>query len=133
MGSDDPGHRKFRALVQPAFTRHGLDIWRGFVRPRLDHLIEGFQAQGRTDLYFDYCAEFPVYVIAMVLGIRPQDLEHFHEWTAMLQIAAAPADEARSARLAVAAYMRDIIADRRKAPRDDTRPEERGGGKECVG
>src|SRR3546814_6246021 len=81
----------FRSLVQPAFTRHGLDIWRGFVRPRLDHLIEGFQAQGRTDLYFDYCAEFPVYVIAMVLGIRPQDLEHFHEWTAMLQIAAAPA------------------------------------------
>src|SRR3546814_5977111 len=55
----------------------------------------------------------------MVLGIRPQDLEHFHEWTAMLQIAAAPADEARSARLAVEAYMRDIIADRRKAPRDD--------------
>src|SRR3546814_15186060 len=91
MGSDDPGHRKFRALVQPAFTRHGLDIWRGFVRPRLDHLIEGFQAQGRTDLYFDYCAEFPVYVIAMVLGIRPQDLEHFHEWQAMLTIAAAPA------------------------------------------
>src|SRR3546814_12093760 len=102
MGSDDPGHRKFRALVQPAFTRHGLDIWRGFVRPRLDHLIEGFKAQGRTDLYFDYCAEFPVYVIAMVLGIRPQDLEHFHEWTPMLQIAAAPADEASSARPAVA-------------------------------
>src|SRR3546814_7148424 len=81
----------------------------------------------RTDTLFpyttlfrsDYCAEFPVYVIAMVLGIRPQDLEHFHEWTAMLQIAAAPADEARSARLAVEAYMRDIIADRRKAPRDD--------------
>src|SRR3546814_14892356 len=83
-----------------------------------DLLIEGFQAQGRTDLYFDYCAEFPVYVIAMVLGIRPQDLEHFHEWTAMLQIAAAPADEARSARLAVEAYRRDIIADRPKAPRD---------------
>src|SRR3546814_14758709 len=83
-----------------------------------DLLIEGFQAQGRTDLYFDYCAEFPVYVIAMVLGIRPQDLEHFHEWTAMLQIAAAPADEARSARLAVEAYMRAMIADRRKAPRD---------------
>src|SRR3546814_13637582 len=93
-----------------------------------------FRSQGRTDLYFDYCAEFPVYVIAMVLGIRPQDLEHFHEWTAMLQIAAAPADEARSARLAVEAYMRDIIADRRKAPRDDivSRSEERRVGKECV-
>src|SRR3546814_13898474 len=46
MGSDDPGHRKFRALVPPAFTRPGLDLWRGFVRPRLDHLIEGFQSSG---------------------------------------------------------------------------------------
>src|SRR3546814_10956926 len=95
MGSDDPGHRKFRALVQPAFTRHGLDIWRGFVRPRLDHLIEGFQAQGRPDLYFDYFAEFPVYFIAMVLGIRPQDLEHFQERTAIPPIAASPADRKR--------------------------------------
>ena len=119
MGSDDPEHRKFRALVQPAFTRHGLDLWRGFVRPRLDHLIEGFKAKGRTDLYFEYCAEFPVYVIAMVLGIRPQDLERFHEWAAMLQIAAATPDEARNARLAVEEYMRGIIEDRRRNPRDD--------------
>lgn len=119
MGSDDPEHRKFRALVQPAFTRHGLEIWSGFVRPRLDQLIAGFKARGSADLYFEYCAEFPVYVIAMVLGVKKEDLECFHEWTAMLQIAAAPPDEARCARLAVEDYMRRIIEDRRKRPRDD--------------
>src|SRR3546814_7419667 len=71
MGSDDPGHRKFRALVQPAFTRHGLDIWSGFVRPRLEHLIASFQSTGRTALTFYYCATFPVLVISLVLGDRP--------------------------------------------------------------
>ena len=119
MGSDDPEHRRFRALVQPAFTRRGLDMWSAFVRPRLDHLLEALKPKGRADLYFDYCAEFPVYVIAMVLGIRPQDLERFQEWAAMLQIAAATPDEARAARLAVEDYMRGIIADRRRHPRDD--------------
>jgi cytochrome P450 len=119
MGADDPEHRKFRALVQPAFGRKGLCIWSQFVRPRLDELIDRFESRGAADLYFEYCAEFPVYVIAMVLGVARADLERFHEWAAMLQIAAATPDEARAARLSVEAYMREIIADRRANPRDD--------------
>jgi cytochrome P450 len=89
------------------------------VRPRLDELIDGFVGKGRTDLYFDYCAQFPVYVIAMALGVRKDDLEQFHEWAAKLQIAAAPPDEARAAREAVQSYMLDIVNDRRRAPIDD--------------
>jgi len=119
MGSDDPYHRKYRLLVQPAFARKTLGMWSKFVRPRLDELIDGFVGKGRTDLYFDYCAQFPVYVIAMALGVRKEDLEQFHEWAAKLQIAAAPPDEARAAREAVQSYMLDIVNDRRRAPIDD--------------
>lgn len=119
MGSDDPEHRKFRSLVQPAFGRYGLGKWSAFVAPRLNQLIDRFEDRGSADLYFEYCAEFPVYVIAMTLGVKPKDIPQFHEWATMLQIAAATPDEARAARLSVEDYMREIINDRRRSPKDD--------------
>lgn len=119
MGSDDPEHRQYRLLVQPAFARKSLSMWSQFVRPRLDELIDSFIAKGRGDIYFDYCAQFPVYVIGMALGVKREDLEQFHEWAAKLQVAAAPPDEARAAREAVHRYMLDIVNERRRAPREN--------------
>ncbi len=119
MGADNPEHRKFRSLVQPAFGRKGLEMWGQHVRPRLDSLIDSFAGHGRSDLYFDYCAQFPVYVIAMTLGVDVKDLDQFHHWAALMQIAAAPPEEARAARSAVEAYMQLVIDQRRANPRDD--------------
>lgn len=119
MGSDDPEHRQFRLLVQPAFGKKAMGLWEQWVKPRLDELIDGFIADGKAELYFDYCAKFPVFVIAMTLGVAREDLDRFHEWAAMLQIGAAPPDEARKARHQVEDYMRKIIADRRAHPQDD--------------
>lgn len=119
MGADDPEHRQFRLLVQPAFGRKAMGLWTSWVKPRLDELIDGFVEDRRAELYFDYCARFPVFVIAMTLGVAREDLDHFHELAAKLQIGAAPADEARAARHQVEDYMRRVIAARRDAPRDD--------------
>ncbi len=119
MGADDPEHRKYRLLVQPAFARKTLGMWGQYVRPRLDELIDGFVDSGRNDLYFSYCAQFPVFVIGMSLGVRREDLDQFHEWAAKLQIAAAPPDEARDAREAMQNYMLEIIEDRRRRPQGD--------------
>ncbi|ODT89978.1 MAG: hypothetical protein ABS78_00965 [Phenylobacterium sp. SCN 70-31] len=119
MGSDDPEHRQFRLLIQPAFGKKAMGLWTSWVKPRLDELIDGFVEQGRAELYFDYCAQFPVFVIAMTLGVAREDLDHFHELAAKLQIGAAPPDEARAARFQVEDYMRRVIAARRVQPRDD--------------
>lgn len=119
MGSDDPDHRKFRLLVQPAFGKRAMGMWTSWVKPRVNELIDGFIDEGKGDLYFDYCARFPVFVIAMTLGVAEKDLDDFHEWAAKLQIAAAPPDVARAAREKVEEYMRAVIADRRVNPRDD--------------
>lgn len=119
MGSDDPLHRRYRALVLPAFGHRALGMWGKWLAPRLDELIDGFIASGRVDLYTEYCAKFPVYVIAMALGIDPDDLDSFHEWAAKLQIAAAAMDETLQARDKVVEYMTRIIAARRLEPRDD--------------
>src|SRR3546814_13092223 len=39
LGSDDPGHRKFRALFPPALPRPGLASWPGCGRPARDPLL----------------------------------------------------------------------------------------------
>lgn len=119
MGSDDPVHRRYRALAQPAFGHKALGMWGKWLKPRLDELIDEFIANGRVDLYTQYCARFPVYVIAMALGIDAKDLESFHEWAAKLQIAAAPLEETLAARDNVVQYMTRVIAERRRAPQDD--------------
>jgi len=119
MGSDDPDHRKFRLLVQPAFGKKALGLWQSWVKPRLDELIDGFIDAGRADLYFEYCSQFPVFVIAMTLGVSRDDLDWFQEKAGLMQIGAAPADQARAARLEVEDYMRRVIADRRREPKDD--------------
>jgi cytochrome P450 len=119
MGSDDPEHRQFRLLVQPAFGKKAMGMWQSWVKPRLDELIDGFAAKGRTDLYFEYCSQFPVFVIAMTLGVARNDLDQFQHWAGLMQIGAAPAAEARAARMEVEDYMRAVIAERRRAPRDD--------------
>ncbi|GAM98272.1 putative cytochrome P450 hydroxylase [alpha proteobacterium U9-1i] len=119
MGADDPDHRKFRLLVQPAFGKRAMGMWTSWVKPRVNELIDGFVDRGKADLYFDYCARFPVFVIAMTLGVAEKDLDNFHEWAAKLQIAAAPPDVARAAREKVEAYMREVISERRAHPRDD--------------
>lgn len=119
MGSDDPEHRQFRLLVQPAFGKRAMGLWQSWVKPRLTELIDSFEAKGATDLYFEYCSKFPVFVIAMTLGVARADLDQFQEWAGLMQIGAAPADRARGARLEVEDYMRAVIEDRRARPRDD--------------
>jgi cytochrome P450 len=119
MGSDDPEHRRYRALVQPAFGHRALGMWGKWLAPRLDELIDGFVERRRVDLYGEYCARFPVYVIAMALGVDVRDLGEFHEWAAKLQIAAAPLEETLEARAKVVAYLTRIIAARREQPQED--------------
>lgn len=119
MASDDPEHRRYRALVQPAFSRRGLSMWQRWLEPRLDELIDRFEAAGRANLYFEYCAGFPVYITAMALGVDTADLDRFHEWAATLQIGAATPEEADAAVQHVREYMLDVIADRREAAQED--------------
>lgn len=119
MGTDDPEHRRYRIVTQPAFGHKALDMWRRWLSPRLDELIDGFVQDRRVDLYPEYCARFPVYVIAMALGVAVEDLGEFHEWAGKLQIAAAPLDETLAARAKVVEYLKPIIASRREQPKDD--------------
>lgn len=117
--SDGVEHRRYRMLMQPAFARRGLAMWERWLVDRLDTLIDAFETEGSTDLYFGYCASFPAHVTAMAFGVPAADVEMFSRWAAMLQIGASTPDVADEASRNVVDYMSDIISARRREPQED--------------
>jgi cytochrome P450 len=98
---------------------------RAFVRARLD-LMGRQAADGEpVDLHLDFSSPIPTYVLGALLGIAETDRARFDPWVAALvrlQNAGFAADGLGDAAGAVGemyAYFSDVIAARRREPRDD--------------
>jgi cytochrome P450 len=118
---DEPEHRRYRSLVQPAFTRMEIEGWRKrWIQPAVDEIVAGFLARGGpVDLYAELCARVPVYTIARSFGIAAQDVSHFHELAiTSVGVVTDPALRIRAAD-EIADYLRRVIAERRRSPSDD--------------
>jgi cytochrome P450 len=124
--SDPPDHTRLRALVQKAFTPRMIEQLRpriaSVVRELIDRVATG---GGSFDVIADLAYPLPVVVIAELLGVPPEDRETFRDWSADLAASLDPlvsADlmqRATQARDGLHAYLRTIIAERRRAPRSD--------------
>ena len=67
---DEPEHRSIRALVAPSFRSKVLERWEEELVARVvNELVDGFVAEGRTDLVRSVTFNFPVQVIARILGL----------------------------------------------------------------
>ncbi len=88
-------------------------------------LIDRFEAGRETDLIANFATPLPIAVIADLIGapreMADQMLAWSHSMVAMYQFGVTRADEeaAASASRAFAAFVRGLIAERRRAPRDD--------------
>jgi len=117
---DGDEHRASRALVAPAFRSGVLERWEeGLVRAEVEALVDRFAGAGRADLVRQLTFDFPVKVIARILGLPRADYPRFQRWT--LEITSAPANWPRA--LAASAALRDyfapVLAERRRQPADD--------------
>ncbi|NRA07788.1 MAG: cytochrome P450 [Myxococcales bacterium] len=118
---DGAQHRRYRALIQPAFTRKEMEDWRKrWVQTTVDRILDEVIARGEpADLYAELCAKVPVFTIASSFGVAPEDVSRFHE----LAVTAAGTVGTHQDRVAaaeeIADYLRDVIALRRKDPSDD--------------
>lgn len=121
---EKPDHTRLRGLVLRAFTSRaiaalGLDI------DSLCHDLIGAFPDGPFDLIKAYAQPLPVIVIARLLGVPDSDADDLLAWSnamvAMYQARRTPAIEAAANAAArdFSAYLRDHIATKRRAPRDD--------------
>jgi cytochrome P450 len=126
---DPPVHTRLRSLIGSAFTPRRVmrleDELRAFVRSRID-LMERKSADGEpVDLHRDYSSPIPTFVLGALMGIPESERNRFDAWVAglvRLQNAGFSVDGIGDAAGAVAemfAYFSDVVAARRREPRDD--------------
>jgi cytochrome P450 len=117
---DEPEHRKVRALVASSFRSKMLGRWEEeLVAVVVNELIDSFAERGRSDLVREVTFNFPVQVIARILGLPRTDYPRFQRWALELTSVAANWERGIAASVALRDYFADVMAERRAAPGDD--------------
>ncbi|MEU2386414.1 cytochrome P450 [Streptomyces sp. NPDC012461] len=122
---EPPDHTRIRRLVSKAFTPRTVERLKPYVEGLAGDLVTALVDAGGGDLLRDVAEPLPVAVIAEMLGIPEADRAPLRPWSAdicgmyELNPSGEAADKAVRASVEFSAYLRDLIAERRKNPGDD--------------
>jgi cytochrome P450 len=116
----EPEHAVYRKLHEFAFARSSMKRWDAeLVGPLVENTIAKFKEAKRADLVDAVFMPIPVRVIAALLGLPDSDVLHFHRLAIDLLGFRGDMECAMRASAEMKEYFIGILADRRKAPRDD--------------
>jgi hypothetical protein len=122
---DGEEHRRIRGLVSKAFTPRRVEALRPRIAAIVDELLEAAAARGSMELMHDFAHPLPVIVIAELLGVPLEDRARFAEWSKGVAEILDPLSGREGLRPAwrgaegLADYFRGLLAERRRAPKDD--------------
>ncbi|MFN8628594.1 MAG: cytochrome P450 [Candidatus Binatia bacterium] len=122
---DEPRHSEMRRLVNRGFTPRMVSRLEPHMREIVTECIDGVAALGACDFVPTLAVPLPMLVIAELLGVRTEDRERFRVWSDAIAAqdgqpdGSVPVLEAQQAVAEYAAYLTDIIEDRRRNPCDD--------------
>ncbi|GBE64468.1 cytochrome P450 [Mycobacterium sp. MFM001] len=116
----EPEHAVYRRLHEFAFARSSMKRWDAeLVGPLVDRTIARFRDAKRADLVDEVFMPIPVRVIAALLGLPEADIDEFHRLAIDLLGFRGDMETALKASAEMKEYFVGILADRRKAPKDD--------------
>jgi len=116
----EPEHAVYRKLHEFAFARSSMKRWDGeLVGPLVDHTIAKFKEERRVDLVDAVFMPIPVRVIAALLGLPDSDVLWFHRLAIDMLGFRGDMDTAMAASAQMKDYFVDILAEKRRSPRDD--------------
>lgn len=119
---DEPEHRAYRATIQPMFLKpRTLTWWRErWIDDIVAALVDRLKRQDRAELNLDFCARIPVHTITRAVGMEGDRSLEFRD---ALQKSGGhgriAAEERRAAGQTVERMLLELIAERRREPRDD--------------
>jgi cytochrome P450 len=122
---DPPDHTRVRGLVNKAFTPRRVASLRQHIEGIVDELLGPLARSRAMDVIADLAAPLPAFVIAELLGVPRRDYPQFKAWSNDLVSLAGGMDRTdalarfRRGLDALLGYLREIIAARRREPRDD--------------
>lgn len=123
--TDDPEHKRHRALVNAAFTQGRVANLGPMMDRLVDDLIGAFIAAGECDFVNQFAVLLPTYIIADILGLERQDYPLVRKWSdafiGIISRMGTPEDELDNAHKIVEfrRFILKAIQLRRKEPADD--------------
>jgi cytochrome P450 len=125
LTQDPPLHRRYRGMVNEAFTARRVATLEPYIERLCHQLIDGFIDAGRCELVEAFAERVPMTVIADQLGVPLSDYDLFKSWSdafvAQLSRLASPEEELAAVKLIVQfqKYFANRIEERRTDRRDD--------------
>ena len=125
LTADPPEHKRFRGLVNKAFTPRRVNALETEIQKIADELLARFASEGRFDVLSQFSVPLTLTVISDQLGVPREDLARFKRWTdgftTQLSGMASHEQQVEAAKRIVEFqhYFAERLEEVREAPRDD--------------
>ncbi|HEV2514001.1 MAG TPA: cytochrome P450 [Devosia sp.] len=122
---EPPSHTRLRSLVNRAFVSRNVEQLRPRIERLANELIDGFEGDGQVELLRAFAAPVPAIVIAEMIGLPADMAMQLVDWSnrmvAMYMYGVTYETEldANQASIEFMDYVREMIAERRRQPRED--------------
>lgn len=118
--TDDPEHQRLRRMMTSNFTFRRCESMRPHIQDMVDHYLGQMIDNGApADLVREFALPVPSMVIALLLGVPPEDLELFqHNTTKGLDQKSTDAEKGQAFG-AMYAYIQELVQRKEREPGDD--------------
>lgn len=123
--SDPPRHTRVRDFLEPLFTARRVREITPLIDRTARELLDALGARTQIEFVHDFSHPLPMIVIAELIGVPSRDLTRFKAWSDAIvepfSMMVSHERELECARLVVEMqhYFADLLAQRRREPRDD--------------
>ncbi|MEQ1771849.1 MAG: cytochrome P450, partial [Devosia sp.] len=125
LALEPPMHTRLRTLVNRAFVSRNVEQLRPRIERLANEIIDGFESRGEIELIKAFAAPIPAVVIAEMIGLQAEMAPQLLDWSNrmvrmyMYGVTRETEDDANRASADFMAYLRGVIAERRRAPKED--------------
>jgi cytochrome P450 len=118
--TDDPEHNRIRRMLTSNFTFRRCEAMRSQIQQMVDAYLDEMIRKGPpADLVKDYGLPVPSMVIALLLGVPPEDLGLFQRHTTVGLDQKSSDEEKTRAFASMYAYLEELVQRKEREPGDD--------------
>ncbi len=125
LALEPPAHTRLRTLVNRAFVSRQVEQLRPRIGRLANEIIDSFEADGGTELIKSFAAPIPAIIIAEMIGLPAEMAPQLVSWSNrmvqmyMYGVTRDTELDANQASADFMAYLRDVITERRRVPKED--------------